>query len=239
MNREHATYCDSPELRGATTIPLRIMYFHQLERIGHRDDAGNHERGDPYVGTGQVEGGEADLVAQGLLPYGQPGHGLSAAAAWGDVELLATANDLGRELLAMPGHDPDHEHFVESERIDCPETVRIIVDQGGAKGDDRVVHRAPVAPELDGGFVHVSGVAADLLGNPPPGPVTHGRAERANVQLLADPRCRRARCLRTPPPMLVPHQPGRSIEAGQFHEFDDRPILHVGKHATSSAPRSA
>jgi hypothetical protein len=38
--------------------------------------------------------------------------------------------------------------------------------------------------------------------------------------------------------VLVPLQTGRSAEAGKIHQFDDWPVLHMGEHSTSSAPRS-
>jgi hypothetical protein len=38
--------------------------------------------------------------------------------------------------------------------------------------------------------------------------------------------------------VLVPHQTGRSAEAGKIHQFDDWSVLHMGEHSTSSAPRS-
>jgi hypothetical protein len=36
----------------------------------------------------------------------------------------------------------------------------------------------------------------------------------------------------------MPHQTGRSAEAGKINQFDDWPVLHMGEHSTSSAPRS-
>ena len=46
---------------------------------------------------------------------------------------------LGGELLAAEGAAPDHEHFVQPERLDGPETVRVIIDQGRAIGDGAAV----------------------------------------------------------------------------------------------------
>ena len=126
-----------------------------MERIRHLDGTREHEGEDPTVGTGEIEGGEAHLVPPGLLAFGQPGHRPSTAAAGDDIEQLATADvdDLGGELLAVPGSDPDHQHLVETERLHDTEPVGV-VDQGSAIGDDGVIHRVPVAPELDGARSH-------------------------------------------------------------------------------------
>ena len=79
------------------------------------------------------------------------------------------------------------------------------------------------------------GVASDLFGDPPAGPVAHGHPRCSDGRLLADPRSCRTRRLRATPPVLVPDQPGRTPEAGQIHQFDHRSVLHAGEYATLSA----
>ena len=81
----------------------------------------------------------------------------------------------------MERTEPDHERLVQPEGLDHPEAVRIVVDQGGSVGDDGVVHGVPVTPELDGHLVHAPGVASDLFGDPPAGPVAHGHAGRPDT----------------------------------------------------------
>ena len=100
----------------------------------------------------------------------------SYARSTGDhVQQLAHSDvdDLGGEVLAVPAADPGEQHLVEAEGLDGPEPVGVI-DQSGAVGDDGVVHRVPVAPELDSDLVDTAGVAADLFGDPPAGPVASG-----------------------------------------------------------------
>jgi hypothetical protein len=100
--------------------------------------------------------------------------------------------------LASPGADPGEEHLIEPEGFDGSETLRIVIDQGGAVGDDGVVDCVPVTPELEGDLVHAAGVATDLLGDPTPGPVAHGHAGSTDALVFLGPRTDRARGLGAP-----------------------------------------
>ncbi len=57
-------------------------------------------------------------------------------------------------------------------------SLRVVIDQGGAIGDDGVVDGVPVSAELDGHLVDRAAPASDLFGHPPPGPVPKRQARR-------------------------------------------------------------
>ena len=137
----------------------------------------------------------------------------------------------------MPRTDLHHEHLVEAEGADDTEPIGIIIDQGGAIGDDRVVDGVPVAADLDGHLIDASGIAAHLLSHPPTRTVGHGLPGCTDAKFFTDPRHRRTRLLGATPPMLVPHQSRRATEARQVHQLHDGPVLHMGEHAASGTTR--
>ena len=120
---------------------------------------------------------------------GQPAHGLGAAPTRDDVEELAgpDIDDLGGEVLAVKGTDPDEEHLVEPERGDLADAVVVSDEQGLAIGDDGVVDGVPVTSELGGHLVDAPGAAADLVGGPPGGAVGHHLAGRGDPVVLLGP----------------------------------------------------
>src|ERR1035437_4378002 len=186
-------------------VELGVGQLDHVKWIGHLGDIGNHGRERLAIGTGEVERGVADLVPPWLPLFGQPSHGTCAAATRDDVEELTTTDvdDLGGELLAVPFADPGEEHLIEAQGRNRPEALRVVVDQGGAIGDDRVVDRVPVTPEFDGDLVHAAGVAPDLFGGPPASPVAHRHARSTDAQLLCDPGPRGACLFRALPPVVA------------------------------------
>jgi hypothetical protein len=153
---------------------------------------------------------------------------MASNATGDDVQELADLHidELGRELLAVPGSDPDEEDLIEPERGNDTEAIWVVVDKRGAIGEHRVVDRVPVAAELGGDLVHAPCVAADLLGDPAPGPVGHRHPWSTDASVLLGPRSRGTEVIWTAPPALVPDEACRPPETRQVDQRDDRPVLH-------------
>lgn len=130
-------------------VELRVDEPADVEGVGDQGRGGRHHLEHLAVGTGQVEGAEADPSPERVSSLGQPGHGLDTAPARDDVEELATAyvDELGREVLAVTGADPRHEDLVEPQGGDIADALGVGGEEGFAAGDDGVVHGVPVAAE--------------------------------------------------------------------------------------------
>src|ERR1019366_2551017 len=189
--------------------------------IGHLDRLGYHGGKDQAIGTRQIQRGVTNLVPPLLSLFFEPRCGFGTPATRDDVEELACSDidDLGGELLAPKGPDAGEEHLVEPEGPHHTKTFGVIVHQRGAIGDDGVVDRVPVAPELEGDLVHAAGMSTDLLGDPTPGPVAHRHAGGTDALVLLGPRTNRTGGLGAPPATLVPDEPGRTPKTRQVNQL--------------------
>ena len=131
----------------------------------------------------------------------------------------------------------EHQRLVQAQGVDLADPVRVL-DQGLAVGDDDVVDGVPVTAELAGQIRDRAATAADLLSDPPAGPVGHhqpGRPDRGHR--LGDRPDRTARCGGRTIGACA-HQAGRPPERRQVDELDGPAVLDPRRSVTARAPRS-
>jgi hypothetical protein len=215
---------------------LGVGQFAHVERVGDLYRVGQHEIEGGPIRSRQIQRGPAHLVAPRLASGLEPLRGAFAAAARDDVKELAGADidDRGGPVLVVEPPQPHEQCLIQTQRGDGADTARV-VDQGGAVGDDGVVDGVPVAAKLDGDLVDRAGVAADLLGHPPPGPIRHHQPGRRDARVRPRPRRHRTITVEALPAHLPPAQPGLSTERRQIDQLDRLTVLD---HRASPAPQT-
>jgi len=136
-------------------------------------------------------------------------------------------------VLAAIRPEPHEKHLIEPERVDRAVATGVVVDEGGAVGDDGVVDGVPITAELHGDLVDGARVAPHLFGHPAPCPIGHCHTWRGDAGVLLGPRSAGTRCLTAAPPALVPHKTRRATERRQVDQLDDRALLHRGERSIS------
>jgi hypothetical protein len=221
----------------AALVELRVRQLHDVERV--RDLARVREgvgEGLP-VRPGQVEHAPGDAGSPrpglGLDPRRRPG----SCAPRDDVEQLRRASDVhdgGAPVLAAPPAGAGEERLIEAQRAHWADASRV-VDQRRAVGGHGVHDGVPVTAELTGDLRHRAALAADLDGDPPPGPVGHRRACRGDLGVGLGPRPDTAPSLGAAPAALAPHQHRWTAERRQVDQRDGRAVLHPRSSPASGA----
>ena len=117
-----------------------------MKGMGDLGGVGQHRVEDRLVGVRQVQRRPADPGPPLLGAGGEPGARLDGVATWDDVEQPAVADvdDLGRPALRSVLAFTDVEGLVQPDGVGVADAIRIVVDEGGAVGDDGVVDGVPV-----------------------------------------------------------------------------------------------
>ncbi|MCU1490194.1 MAG: hypothetical protein JWM85_1599 [Acidimicrobiaceae bacterium] len=212
-------------------VQLLVRELHDMKGIGHLDGVGNNGVEHRPIGAREVERRELDPVKEGLTLALEPGFRRFAAPAGNDVEELATTDvdDRCREVLTVERALADKEHFVEPERAHLTDAIRML-DERLAIGEHGVVHGVPVAAELACDLVHAASAPPDLLGDPPTGTISHGKAWRSNPRILLGEAGLRAVRLRAAPASLVPEQRRRPSKARKIDQGDHPLVLQLSEH---------
>ena len=215
----------------AALVELGVGQFHEVERVGHECGVAQAVFEGLAVGAGEVEHAVADggqpVVGAGV----EPGAGPGGALAGDEVEELGAGaggcdvDDRSRPVLGAPAALAAEQRLVQAQGADLADAARV-VDQRGAVGDHGVVDRVPIAAQLPGHLGDRSPKSADLLGDPPAGPVRHGASRRGDPRVLPRERPGRAVLVGAEPAVLVPHQPSRPPEARQVSQLHHGPLLH-------------
>ena len=202
-----------------------------MERVGDQGHVGELVEEDLAIGRREIQGAARDRCSPGRRRGPQPVSGSLPASCLDDVEQLTGSHvdDRRDEVRAEVGREADEGGLVEPEGCHVIEAIRV-VDQGRTVGNDGVIDRVPVTPELSSDLVDAATVVTERSGGVAASSVGECHAGMGDPIIDLGPRLVRAVSISTDEQALVPDERRGDPVDGQVAVGDADALLDLGDH---------